>query len=239
MDKLERKLRAGIVEKGRWMNEAGLNQGTSGNLSARCGDAMLITPTAIPYETMKPAMIAKMPIDGEYGAWEGPIVPSTEWRFHLDILKARPDVNAIVHTHSTYATVLGIARKRIPACHYMVAVFGGNDVRVANYATYGTKALATNVLKALEGRNGCLIANHGMIAAGKDLDHAMWLAVELETLARQYFLSLQVAGGPFILSDSAIEDTRRSMQSGYGQGEGGQGKARATHKRSRATHSKG
>jgi len=217
LDKFERKLRAEIVEKGRWMNAAGLNQGTSGNLSARCGGDMLITPTAIPYETMKPAMIAKMPIDGDYGAWEGPITPSTEWRFHLDTLKARPDVNGIVHTHSTYATVLGIARKKIPACHYMVAVFGGNDVRVADYATYGTKALAENVLRALEGRNGCLIANHGMIAAGKDLEHAMWLAVELETLARQYYLSLQIEGGPFILPDSAIDDTRRSMQSGYGQ----------------------
>ena len=217
MDKLERKLRAEIVAKGRWMNDAGLNQGTSGNLSARCGGDMLITPTAIPYETMKPAMVARMPIDGDYGAWEGPIAPSTEWRFHLDTLKARPDVNGIVYTHSTYATVLGIARKKIPACHYMVAVFGGNDVRVADYATYGTNALAENVLRALEGRNGCLIANHGMIAAGKDLDHAMWLAVELETLARQYYLSLQIEGGPFILPDSAIDDTRRSMLSGYGQ----------------------
>jgi L-fuculose-phosphate aldolase len=99
----------------------------------------------------------------------------------------------------------------------MVAVFGGNDVRVADYATYGTKALAHNVLKALAGRGGCLLANHGMIAAGKDLEHAMWLAVELETLARQYYLSLQIPGGPFILSEEAIEETRRAMESGYGQ----------------------
>ena len=238
VDRLERKLRGEIVAKGRWMNKADLNQGTSGNLSARCGGDMLITPTAIPYETMTPAMIAKMPVHGDYGAWEGPIVPSTEWRFHLDILKTRPDVNAIVHTHSTYATVLGIARKPIPACHYMVAIFGGNDVRVADYATYGTKALATNVLKALEGRSGCLIANHGMIAAGKDLDHAMWLAVELETLARQYFLSLQIEGGPFILPDSAIEDTRRSMQSGYGQSKPQHAKEQISQRRRHASASK-
>jgi L-fuculose-phosphate aldolase len=212
----EETLRAKIVEKARWMNESGLNQGTSGNISARAGESMLITPTAIPYETMRPDMLAAMPLKGEYGAWEGPLTPSSEWRFHLDLLKARPEFGAIVHTHSTFATVLGIARKKIPACHYMVAVFGGNDVRVADYATYGTKALADNVLRAMEGRNGCLIANHGMIAAGKDLDHAMWLAVELETLARQYYHSLLI-GGPVILPDSAIEETRRAMESGYGE----------------------
>jgi len=213
LNESERDLRVAIVAKARWMNEIGLNQGTSGNISVRSGDTMLITPTAIPYETMQPSMLAAMPIEGEYGSWEGPIEPSTEWRFHLDILKARPDVGAVVHTHSTFATVLGIARRPIPACHYMVAVFGGNDVRVADFAIYGTKALANNVLKALEGRKGCLIANHGMIAAGKDLEHAMWLAVELETLAKQYYYSLQI--GPVILPDSAIEDTRRSMD-GYG-----------------------
>lgn len=213
MNESERDLRVAVVAKARWMNEIGLNQGTSGNISVRAGGTMLITPTAIPYETMQPSMLAAMPIEGKYGSWEGPIKPSTEWRFHLDILKARPDVGAVVHTHSTFATVLGIARKPIPACHYMVAVFGGSDVRVADFAIYGTKALADNVLKALEGRNGCLIANHGMITAGKDLEHAMWLAVELETLAKQYYYSLQI--GPVILPDSAIEDTRRSMD-GYG-----------------------
>ena len=215
MTETEETLRAKIVEKARWMNEIGLNQGTSGNISARADKNMLITPTAIPYETMRPDMLAAMPLEGEYGAFEGPLTPSTEWRFHLDLLRARPEFNAIVHTHSTFATVLGIARKKIPACHYMVAVFGGNDVRVADYATYGTKALADNVLKAMQGRNGCLIANHGMIAAGKNLDHAMWLAVELETIAKQYYHSLLI-GGPVILPDAAIEETRRAMDSGYG-----------------------
>ena len=151
MDKIEKALREAIVEKARWMNTIGLNQGTSGNISARHGDRMLLTPTAIPYETMKPAMIAAFSIDGEYGAYDGPLLPSTEWRFHLDIMKARPEVGAIVHTHSTFATVLAILRKPIPACHYMVAAFGGTDVRVADYATYGTKELAENALKALDG----------------------------------------------------------------------------------------
>jgi L-fuculose-phosphate aldolase len=215
LNEKEQDLRTDIVEKARWMNASGLNQGTSGNISARSGDRMLITPTAIPYETMQPSMIASMQIEGEYGAWEGPLQPSTEWRFHLDLMKDRPEIAAIVHTHSTFATVLGIARKKIPACHYMVAVFGGSDVRVADYATYGTKRLAENVVRAMQGRNGCLIANHGMIAAGKDLDHAMWLAVELETLAKQYYHSLLI-GGPVILPDSAIEETRRCMDAGYG-----------------------
>ncbi len=211
MDATERKLREAIIAKALWMNAAGLNQGTSGNISARFGDHMLITPTSIPYDTMKPAMLAAFEIDGEYGAYEGPRLPSSEWRFHLDIMKARPEINAIVHTHSTFATVLAIARKPIPACHYMVAAFGGTDVRVADYATYGTKALAEHAVKALEGRTGCLLANHGMIALGRNLDEAMWRAVELETIAKQFYYTLALAGGPFILPDSAIEETLKAF----------------------------
>jgi L-fuculose-phosphate aldolase len=211
----EKKLREAIIAKARWMNAVGLNQGTSGNISTRAGSRMLITPTAIPYDSMKPAMIAAFEIDGEYGAYEGPRLPSTEWRFHLDILKARPEINAIVHTHSTFATVLAIARKPIPACHYMVAAFGGIDVRVADYATYGTKALAEAAVKALDGRTGCLLANHGMIALGRDLDEAMWRAVELETIAKQYYHALLLADGPVILPDAAIEDTLKAFHS-YG-----------------------
>ena len=166
----------------------GLNQGTSGNISARHDGRMLITPSAIPYNSMKAEMIAAMPLEGEYGSWDGPLKPSSEWRFHLDIMRARPDVGSIVHTHSTYATVLAIARKSIPACHYMIAAFGGNDIRCAGYARYGTKELSEFALAALDQRNGCLLANHGMIAVGANLDKAMWLAVELETIARQYYL---------------------------------------------------
>jgi L-fuculose-phosphate aldolase len=212
LKKAEKRLREAIVEKARWMNANGLNQGTSGNISARCGDEMLITPSAVPYEEMEPSMIASMPVAGDgYGAWEGELPPSTEWRFHLDIMRARPEVGGIVHAHATFATVLSIARRSIPACHYMIAVFGGTDIRCADYATYGTKALSDNALKALKGRSGCLLANHGMIAAGSDLDKAMWLAVELETVAKQYYHSLLI-GGPVILPDAAIEDARESMK---------------------------
>ncbi|WP_375787831.1 class II aldolase/adducin family protein [Bradyrhizobium sp. Pha-3] len=210
----ERQLREAIISKCRWMNASGLNQGTSGNISARYKDRMLITPSATPYDAMKPAMIASMPIEGDYGSWDGPLQPSTEWRFHLDIMRGRPDVGAVVHTHSTYATVLAIARKSIPACHYMMAAFGGHDIRCAGYARYGTPELSEHALAALEGRNGCLLANHGMIAVGADLDKAMWLAVELETIARQYYLSLAL-DGPHILSEQQIAETAQGFST-YG-----------------------
>lgn len=214
MAKAEAKLRQAIVDKARWMNASGLNQGTSGNISARHGDRMLITPSATPYDQMTAEMIASMPIEGDYGSWDGPLKPSTEWRFHLDIMKSRPDVGGIVHTHSTFATVLAIARRPIPACHYMMAAFGGMDIRVADYATYGTKELSEAALRALEGRSGCLLANHGMIATGANLDKAMWLAVELETIAKQYYHTLLI-GGPVLLSEGAIDDTVKAFGS-YG-----------------------
>ena len=214
MTRDERALRANIVAKARWMNAAGLNQGTSGNISARYEDRMLITPSATPYDAMRPEMIASMPLEGEYGSWTGPLQPSTEWRFHLDIMRARADVGGIVHTHSTYATVLAIARKSIPACHYMMAAFGGSDVRCAGYARFGTKELSELALAALEGRNACLLANHGMIALGANLDKAMWLAVELETISRQYYLSLALESC-IILSDDEIADTAKGFST-YG-----------------------
>src|SRR6185369_7687789 len=210
MTREEKQLREAIIAKFRWMNASGLNQGTSGNISARYKDRMLITPSATPYDAMKPEMIASMPLEGDYGSWDGPLKPSTEWRFHLDIMRGRPDVGGVVHTHSTYATVLAIARKSIPACHYMMAAFGGSDVRCAGYARFGTKELSDLALAALEGRNGCLLANHGMIALGANLDKAMWLAVELETIARQYYLALALESH-VILTDEEIAETARGF----------------------------
>jgi len=210
----ELQLRKTIIDKCRWMNATGLNQGTSGNISARHGDLMLISPSATPYDALTPDMIAAMPIDGEYGSWTGPLKPSTEWRFHLDIMKARPDVGGIVHTHATYYSVLAIARKEIPACHYVMAAFGSMNIRVADYARFGTKELSEHALKALENRTACLLANHGMIATGTSLDKAMWLAVELETIARQYYLTLAI-GGPVLLSEADIRETVEAFGS-YG-----------------------
>jgi L-fuculose-phosphate aldolase len=210
----EDELRRAIVEACRSMNAMGINQGTSGNVSARYHDVMLITPTSVPYDEMEPEDIAVMPLESEYGAWVGRLQPSTEWHFHLDITRSRPDVGAIVHAHSTYATVLAICGREIPACHYMIAAAGGPTVRVADYATYGTKELSENALRALEDRTCCLLANHGMIATGPDLKKAMWLAVELETLARQYYLSHAI-GGPNILPDAEIEHVKQKFKA-YG-----------------------
>lgn len=214
MDKDEHALRQAIVDQCRKMNAIGLNQGTSGNISARFGEQLLITPSAVPYEVMTAEMIAAMPVDGDYGAWDGPLKPSTEWRFHLDIVRARPDIGAIVHTHAIYCTTLAMARKDIPAAHYMIAAFGGNSVRCSGYARYGTAELSQLALDALQDRTACLLANHGMIACGETLDKAMWRAVELETIARQYFNALQI-GGPVLLSDAQIDETAQGFKN-YG-----------------------
>jgi L-fuculose-phosphate aldolase len=219
MDATERTLREAIVQGCRTMAASGLTQGTSGNIGARHRDRLIVTPSAVPYDALAPEMLATLPLDGADDAWEGPLPPSTEWRFHRDILRARPEAGAVVHTHSPHATALAIARRPIPACHYMVAAFGGADVRVAGYATFGTPALSRAALAALEGRHACLLANHGAIAVGPTLERAMWLAAELETLARQYILSLQ-AGGPVLLGDSEIADTVRGFAT-YGRAASG------------------
>lgn len=208
-------IRQSIIDACLEMNASGLNQGTSGNISIRLGDRMLITPSSIPYARMVPGMIASLDLSGEMtGDFEGPDKPSSEWRFHWQILKHRPEFNAIVHAHPPYCTTLAILRKPIPACHYMVAAFGGNDVRCAGYSTFGTRELADLALDAMADRSACLLANHGMITAGDSLEKAMWRAVELETLARQYCQSLQV-GEPVILGDDEIDETLRRFE-GYG-----------------------
>ena len=197
-------LRKKIIGLCREMNATGLNQGTSGNISARHGDHMLVTPSGVPYGNMAPDMIARMSLDDDTGAWEGPCKPSSEWHFHRAILRSNDHFGAVVHTHSTFATVLSMSQTTIPACHYMIAAFGGNDVRCADYATYGTAELSDNILRAMKDRSACLMANHGMVAAGANLDKAMWAAVELEALSRQYYHA-RAAGEPAILPDEEID----------------------------------
>ena len=209
-------IRQRIIDACLEMNRSGLNQGTSGNISVRVGDRMLITPTSVPYDRTTPDMIASVDLSGEMtGAWDGPKPPSSEWRFHWLILKHRPEFSCVVHAHSSFCTTLAILRRPIPACHYMVAAFGGNDVRCSGYSTYGTEDLAAMALEAMADRSACLLANHGMIAAGESLDKAMWRAVELETLARQYCQALQL-GEPVILSDEEINETLSRFGT-YGQ----------------------
>ncbi len=209
----EEALRRAIIDGCLTLNDAGVNQGTSGNIGARFGDRLIVTPSATPYAAMTPTSLASTPLDGEPD-WSGPLPPSTEWRFHRDILRARPEIGAIVHAHPPYCTALAMTRQGIPAAHYMVAAFGGADIRCAGYATYGTAALSTLALGALKDRTACLLANHGMIVLGETLDKALWRASELETLARQYHHALTI-GGPVLLSEADINDTMKSFSS-YG-----------------------
>ena len=199
ISRAELPVRRRIIELCLEMNAMGLNQGTSGNISARHHDTMLITPSGIPYQSLTPAMIARMPIDADDDGFEGTHKPSSEWHFHRAILRSNASFGAVVHTHSTFATALSMSNTTIPACHYMVAAFGGSDVRCAEYATFGTAKLSANIIKAMKNRSACLLANHGMVTAGVDLDKAMWAAIELETLARQYHHAL-LTGKPHILS---------------------------------------
>lgn len=209
-----RALRAAIIAACRAMEARGLTQGTSGNVSVRHGGDMLITPSATAYDALRPEMIAAMAIaDNEAGEWQGPLKPSSEWRFHRDILATRPEVGAVVHTHSPHATALAMTRRAIPAGHYMVAAFGGNDVRCAGYARFGTAALSGLVIEALRDRKACLMANHGAITLGRDLDEALSLAIELEALARQHVLALAV-GGPVILGATEMAEVHAAF-AGY------------------------
>jgi L-fuculose-phosphate aldolase len=210
----DRAKRQSIIDACLRMNSLGINQGTSGNISLRHEDGLLITPTGTPYETMQPEQIVFMKLDGSVETNQR---PSSEWRFHRDILKARPEVNAVVYAHPTYSTILAIMDMAIPAVHYMIACAGGNTIRCAPYATFGTEELSHHAVAALEDRWACLLAHHGMIAIGSSLDKAMWLAVEVETLARQYHGCLQI-GTPPLLPRAEIENVRGRM-AGYGHSE--------------------
>jgi len=194
------------------MNEDGLNQGTSGNVSCRNGENILITPSGVPYKNLTSEKIVSMNTDGEY---EGSLKPSSEWRMHADIYKFRSDAGAIVHVHSPYATALSCHRRNIPAFHYMVAVAGGEDVRCADYATFGTQELSNNMIQALDNRKACLLSNHGLIAFGDNLSHAFWLAKEIETLAKQYILSRHL-GEPKILSTREMSSIIKKFKT-YGK----------------------
>jgi L-fuculose-phosphate aldolase len=209
-------LRRSIIATARAMNERGLNQGTSGNLSVRLeGDegGILITPSGMPYDAMGPEDIVHLRMDGTS---QGHRSPSSEWRIHLEILRARPEVNAVLHAHSMFATSLSCARRDIPAFHYMVAVAGGANIPCAPYATFGSAELAINVLGSLAGRKACLLANHGMVALGATLAGALALAVEVETLAAMYSRALQI-GAPVLLDDAEMARVLAQFRS-YGQG---------------------
>jgi L-fuculose-phosphate aldolase len=205
-------LRKAVIKTCLAMNEEGINQGTSGNVSVRTDEGFLITASGIPYAKMKPEHIVEMDLEGGY---RGEYFPSTEWRMHMDIFKARPEAKAIVHVHSTYATAIACLRKDIPAFHYMIGVTGGNSLRVSDYAQFGTQALSDTMLEAMKDRSGCLLANHGQICFGDTLDKALWRAGEIEALSQQYWAAL-LAGKPVILDDAEMTSVLKRFGS-YGK----------------------
>lgn len=204
----EEELRGEIVDAARAMNRRGLNRGTSGNISARVPDGMLVTPSAVPYHAMTADQVVRMTLDGEARGGVGR--PSTEWRLHAAVLAARPDIDSVLHAHPEFCTTLACLRRGIPAVHYMVAVAGG-AVRCAPYAPFGTPELAGLAVTALEGRTACLLANHGLVALGASPAAALELALEVEGLAAVYWRALAV-GEPVALSDAEMADVLERIE---------------------------
>ncbi len=198
---MSEELRRQLVDTAMEMNRSGINQGTSGNLSVRLGNGMLITPSGMPYPALTSSDVVY--VDGS-GECDGPRKPSSEWRIHFDIYKAREDTRAIVHAHPAECVALACMHKSIPAFHYMVAVAGGRDIRCAPYATFGTQELSDNVLQALRNRKACLMANHGLICLESGLDKALSLAIEVEQLAKSYLRCL-AAGDPVLLDNDEMD----------------------------------
>jgi len=197
----EKTAREVLIHLCRELTRRGLTHGKSGNISIRrSATTFFISPTGVPYDALEPEDIPYMDFDG---VWYGRLKPSSEWRFHRDIMKNRDDVGVIVHTHSRYATALASMGRGIPAFHYMVAVAGGADIRCAPYATFGSQELSDNALEALMDRKACLLANHGVIAVGEGPKAALDLAGEVENLAAQYCTTLEI-GAPVILSDAEM-----------------------------------
>lgn len=209
----EHALRQQLCDYALALGSSGLSVGRSGNLSVRFGEHCLVTPSGVDYQQLSPADMVLIDLDGNTVA--GALQPSSEWHFHCGLYRARADVHAVVHAHPTYCTSLACSRRHIPAFHYMVAVAGGKDIPLAPYALFGTEELSGHVLKALQERQACLLANHGMIAVGRDLPAAFNLALEVETLAQQYCEVLKL-GEPCLLNDAQM-DAVLAKFSGYGQ----------------------
>lgn len=201
----EPQLRTDLLDTSRRLVELGLNRGSSGNASVRDGDGMLITPSALLVSEMTPDSMVRMDFEGK--VLQGG-KPSSEWRFHRDILSVRPEIGAVVHVHSTFATTIACLSRDVPAVHYMIALAGGDNIRCTPYSVFGEQALSDHALEALRDRKGCLLGNHGMIALGKDLDDALAVAVEVEFLCEIYWRTLQV-GEPHILTSQQMHDVKQ------------------------------
>ena len=194
------------------MNTQGINQGNAGNVSVRFEDGFLITPSGMTYDRLQPADIVLVSFDG---SCRDRLKPSSEWRMHRDIYAHHDSAGAVLHAHSIFATVLSCLRQDIPAFHYMIAVAGGSDIRCADYALFGTQELSDNMLGALQNRRACLLGTHGMICFHDNLEKVLWLGVEVETLAKQYWHA-RLAGEPVILSDREMQAVMTQF-AGYGK----------------------
>jgi L-fuculose-phosphate aldolase len=182
------------------LNKLGLNRGSSGNVSIRSEAGFLITPSGVSPLDLKKDLIVEMDFKGNVISGKN---PSSEWRFHRDIFEGKKEVNAVIHTHSTFATAFSCFRETLPPFHYMIAVAGGDDVKCAPYALFGSQELSDNVLESLKDRNACFLANHGMIAVGPSLKKALDITIELESLSQQ-FLLLESVGDYELLNDSEM-----------------------------------
>lgn len=207
------KLRSDLAATARALNERRLSAGTSGNVSVRHGKGLLITPSGVPYQELTAGDIVQLDLQGEVVG--GHLAPSSEWRLHVGIYAARPDAQAVVHAHPRYATALACTNRDIPAFHYMVAIAGGDSIRCAPYATFGTEELARHALEALRERRACLLANHGAITLGPSLSDALELLDEVENLAAQYYHALTL-GGVSVLPHDEMERVLERFQS-YGR----------------------
>jgi L-fuculose-phosphate aldolase len=209
-----------IVSAMHRLEATGLNRASSGNCSVRDGNTFWITPSGVPTAELRANTIVPVGLDGQplshdpNSTTARPLAPSSEWRFHRDLYAHRPELEAVVHTHSPFATSLACLHREIPAFHYMIAVAGGNTIRCAPYALFGTQELSDHALTAMQNRKACLLANHGMIAAGSSLDDAMRVAIEVESLCEQYWRALQI-GAPHILSEAQMAEVMEKFKT-YG-----------------------
>ncbi len=210
---MTQRLRDELVTTAKRMSELGLTPGMSGNVSVRGPSGIFVTPSGMPYSELRPDDMVEIKPDGNVRP--GQRQPSTEWRLHRDILGARQDVEAIVHTHSLYCTTISMLRRPIPAVHYMIVLAGSDEIPCAEYATFGSSQLALNAVSALHGADACLLANHGMVALGRSLPAALKLAAEVETLASQYWHAAQV-GSPHVLDREELMKVRDRFAE-YGQ----------------------
>jgi L-fuculose-phosphate aldolase len=218
----EQALRQQLVTVARCLNGSGLNQGTSGNLSVRIPGGLLITPSSLPYEQMEPEDLVAIDHRGQVlagGPRDGGVRrPSSEWRLHADILAGRPEVAAVLHCHSIHATALACHGRGIPPFHYMTAVAGGDDIRCAPYATFGTAELSDLAVQALVDRKACLLGQHGQVTLGASLDQALRIAIEVETLAQMYLHALQLGEPPLLSAEqmAAVHHQFRTLLYGAG-----------------------